>query len=300
MNREHLQQQFGIPQRVRFAEGRGGLTRVELQHVSGARSEVYLHGAHVTAWQPAREREVLFVSSASHFRDGAPIRGGIPVIFPQFGDGPLPKHGLVRTRAWTVERTALGADGAVMLTLRLEDDAQTRACWPHPFSLQLTVSLGLDLALDFTVTNPGPAPLPFQAVLHTYFQVGAIAQTGLSGLQGTAFDDFLNPGPAAAPRAEARAIVEFDRETDLVYINAPDRVVLDDRGNQRKITIVKSGLSDIVVWNPWIEKSKRLDDFGDDEYQRMVCVETGCIRAPPALAPGAQWSGRTSFACENG
>ena len=111
MNLEQLQQQFGIPNRVRFAEGRGGMTRVDLQHPSGARVEVYLHGAHVTSWQTARGREVLFVSRASHFQDGAPIRGGIPVIFPQFGAGPLPKHGLARIRAWAVARTALGADG---------------------------------------------------------------------------------------------------------------------------------------------------------------------------------------------
>lgn len=28
------------------------------------------------------------------------------------------------------------------------------------------------------------------------------------------------------------------------------------------------------VWNPWIEKSQRMADFGDEEYRGMVCVET--------------------------
>ena len=296
MNREHLQKQFGIPERVRFAEGRGGLMRVDLQHASGARSEVYLHGAHVTSWQTSREREVLFVSRASRFQDGAPIRGGIPVIFPQFGDGPLPKHGLARTRAWAVARTALGADDAVSITLRLEDDAQTRVLWPHPFCLQLTVSLGLALTLEFIVKNPGSAPILFQTALHTSFQVADITQTNLFGLQGTAFKDFLHPGPAV----ETREIVTFDRETDRIYIHAPDRVVLEDRGNKRKISIAKSGMNDMVLWNPWIEKSGRLEDFGDEEYRYMVCVETGHMRALAVLAPGAQWSGRTTFTCAHG
>ncbi|MBU0714487.1 MAG: D-hexose-6-phosphate mutarotase [Verrucomicrobia bacterium] len=293
MNPGQLQQKYGIPDRVRFAEGRGQLVKAVLEHASGARAEIYLHGAHVTAWQTARGCEVLFVSCVSHFQDGVPIRGGIPVIFPQFGDGPLPKHGLVRARAWVVARTALGADGAVSIILQLEDDAQTRALWPHPFCLQLTISLGLALTLEFTVKNPGSAPFPFQTALHTYFQVADITQTSLFGLQGTAFEDFLHPGPAV----ETREVITFDRETDRIYVNAPDRVVLDDQGNKRKIAIAKSGQNDIVVWNPWIEKSKRLEDFGDDEYRHMVCVETGRMRAPVVLAPGAQWTGRTTLTC---
>ncbi|MDD5678625.1 MAG: D-hexose-6-phosphate mutarotase [Kiritimatiellae bacterium] len=296
MNREHLQQQFGIPDRVRFTEGRNGLVKAELQHTSGARAEIYLHGAHITSWQAAQGGEVLFVSGAAHFQDGVPIRGGIPVIFPQFGAGPLPNHGLARTRAWAVARTAIGADDAVVIILRLEDDAQTRALWPHPFCIQLTLSLGPALTIKLTVKNPGSAPFSFQTALHTYFQVADIAQTSLCGLRGTAFNDFVNIGPAVA----TREIVAFDRETDRVYANAPDRVVLDDCGNRRKIAIEKSGMNDIVVWNPWIEKSKRLDDFGDDEYRRMLCVETGRMRTPTVLAPGAQWSGRTMFTCSDG
>lgn len=297
MNLEHLQDRFGIAGRLGFAQEQHGLTRVDLKHASGACAEVYLHGAHVAGWRTSRGLEMLFLSRASCFRDGMPIRGGIPVIFPQFGDGPLPKHGLARTRAWQVERTALDADGAVTITLQLEDDAQTRALWPHRFRLQLQVALAETLTIEFTVTNTGPDPFLFQTSLHTYFQVGDIALTGLRGLRGTEFNDFLCPGPALA---ETREAVAFDCETDRLYINAPDRVVLEDRLNKRAIAIAKSGMDDVVVWNPWIEKSGRLEDFGADEYRRMVCVETGNMRAPAVLAPGGHWVGRTTFTCEKG
>lgn len=295
MNREHLQQQFAIPAKIDFAVGHGGLPLVELRHASGARAEIYLHGAHIVGWRPPRGREALFVSSASNFRDGLPIRGGIPVIFPQFGDGPLPKHGLVRTRAWQVARTNLDADGAVAITLQLEDDAQTRALWPHPFSLQLRVTLAVNLTIEFVVTNPGANPFQFQTSLHTYFRIGDIADVGLRGLQGTVFDDFLSSGHACV---ETRETIGFDRETDRIYIDAPGQVVLDDRLNKRAINIAKNGMNDVVVWNPWVEKSRRMEDFGDEEYRRMVCVETGNMRAPSVLAPGGQWSGRTTFTCD--
>ncbi len=296
MHLARLNQKFGIPNHIRFAEGHGRLVKAVLEHASGARAEIYLHGAHLAAWQPAQGGEVIFLSSASQFQDGAPIRGGIPVIFPQFGDGALPKHGLARLCAWQVARTALGKDGVVTITLRLADNVQTRALWPHQFGLQLTVSLGAALAIEVTVKNTGTAAFPFQAALHTYFQVADITQTGLLGLQGVLFEEGHNAGPLV----ETRAVIMFARETDRVYVNAPDRVVLDDRGNKRKITISKSGMNAYVVWNPWIEKSQKMDDFGDDEYRHMVCVETGNIRKPVMLAPGAQWSGRTTFVCENG
>ncbi len=36
----------------------------------------------------------------------------------------------------------------------------------------------------------------------------------------------------------------------------------------------KQGSASAVVWNPWIDKARRMPDFGDDEYRGMICVET--------------------------
>jgi glucose-6-phosphate 1-epimerase len=40
-----------------------------------------------------------------------------------------------------------------------------------------------------------------------------------------------------------------------------------DDGAGSCVEIVKEGFPDAVVWNPWVEKSKAMGDFGDDEYQ---------------------------------
>jgi len=32
-----------------------------------------------------------------------------------------------------------------------------------------------------------------------------------------------------------------------------------------------------VVWNPWNREGKAMPDFGDEEYLRMVCVESGNV-----------------------
>lgn len=41
-----------------------------------------------------------------------------------------------------------------------------------------------------------------------------------------------------------------------------------------------------VIWNPWVEQSKELSDFGDDEFPNMVCVEAGHVSSPVVLLPG--------------
>jgi len=52
----------------------------------------------LTHWQPAGEEPVLFTSPKSAFQTSKAIRGGVPVIFPWFGDrhdGQAgPAHGL--------------------------------------------------------------------------------------------------------------------------------------------------------------------------------------------------------------
>ena len=55
------------------------------------------------------------------------------------------------------------------------------------------------------------------------------------------------------------------------------------------LTVAKSNLPDTVVWNPWVEKSKAMGDFGDEEYKEMVCIETSCIKPPVELEPKQKW-----------
>ena len=35
-----------------------------------------------------------------------------------------------------------------------------------------------------------------------------------------------------------------------------------------------------------MEKAREMQDFGDDEYPNMICVESGHVSAPVVLLPG--------------
>ena len=93
---------------------------VELRSADGAFAQVHLHGGHVLAWTPAGERDSrLYLSPISKAAPGVAIRGGVPVIFPQFaGEGPLPKHGFARTARWSLlQQTQDGEEATAILRL---------------------------------------------------------------------------------------------------------------------------------------------------------------------------------------
>jgi len=290
---EALQAEWGVPGVVEISSGVNGLPRVKLTHRSGATAEIYLHGAHVTSWTTSSGEELFFLSRESHFAPGKPIRGGIPVIFPQFGGGVLPPHGLARTADWQLASTTVGDTSEVTATFRLTESSDTFALWPYPFRLELSVSLAeKSLTVAFRVTNTGDQPFDYQAVLHTYFAVADIRQAAVRGLQDITFIDDLQGGARAV---ETRSAIRIAEEVDRIYVDAPQRLFVDDEAHGRTITIEKHNMPDAVVWNPWVAKSQRMPDFGDDEYQRMVCVETGIMAGQWALSPDKVWQGKTVF-----
>jgi len=59
------------------------LEKVVLNH-KGASAEVYLWGATLTSYKPASGKENIFVSPGAKFDGVKAIRGGVPVVFPQW------------------------------------------------------------------------------------------------------------------------------------------------------------------------------------------------------------------------
>lgn len=278
-----------------------------LSAADGARATVLPYGAHVVSWTPAPDApggpaERLFVSARTEYRAGAAVRGGVPVIFPQFSDrvagpGPSIRHGFARTRPWRVVRTGRDADGAASAVLALADpdlDPETRARWPHPFRLELTVRVAGDaLALALAVENPGDAPLAFTGALHTYLRVGDAAAARVRGLGGATGLDSAAGGAPLAPAADPLTIAG---EVDRLYRGPHGPVTLDDPTLGRATRVTQAGFDDVVVWNPGAARAAALADLEPDGWRRFVCVEA-VAAAPVVVAPGARWGGTQTLAC---
>jgi glucose-6-phosphate 1-epimerase len=291
-----------LPDGVRLEKGSGGLERVTLSTPAGE-GHVYLHGAHVTHFQPAGARPVFWVSRRSHFEGGRPgkaIRGGVPICFPWFGPRAgapsAPAHGYARLLPWTLSGADVDDHGRVRATLRLEADDTTRGLYPHDFSATFRIAVGSQLTMELTVGNTGSTPMVFEEALHSYFAVGDARRIGITGLEGAPYLDKVEA--FARKRGEAGPIA-ISAETDRVYPGALGTVTIVDPEWKRRIAVSKSGSATTVVWNPWIEKARAMPDFGDDEWPQMVCVESANAGDDQVtLAPGATHVITTTVAVE--
>jgi glucose-6-phosphate 1-epimerase len=274
---------FKIPGRVEFAIGNGDLVKI-IATSNTSTAEVYLHGAHVTGFQKHGEPPLLFMSAKSWFAPGKPIRGGVPVCFPWFGnrDGE-PSHGFARIVEWQLLKTAVTPDGAATLTFALPQ-IPGRDAWKN-LRTEFIVTVADTLTMELIATNNSSAAMEVENCLHTYFHVGDVGAVSLNGLQSVPFDDFA-AGANGARKVENDPVLRITKETNRVYPNTTGAVEIRDEKLKRLIRIQKSVSESTVVWNPWTTQ-KLPDDFDPAEHKNMVCVESGNVKQNKlSLAPG--------------
>jgi len=260
---------------------------ISLHSAAGATAGVCAYGAHLTSWRTADGIERLFTSSTSEFRPGVAIRGGVPIIFPQFADlGSLPKHGFARTAQW--QRVSVANEPGDTAAFRLRDNEATRAIWPHAFVVDYAIALSDEsLRLTLSIRNTGVDACAFTAALHTYLRVQDIDQVTINGLQGLRYSDSAAGG---AMVDETAAEVRINGEVDRIYFSAQQPISVNQAG-QRAIVCRVEGFADAVIWNPGATKGAALTDLEADGYRRMLCIEAAAIGKPVVLQPGATWRG---------
>lgn len=270
-----------IPGRVTLSHGKGDLPRVTVLS-DWSTAEIYLHGAHVTHFQKTGEPPLLFMSDKSRYQNDSPIRGGIPIILPWFGNREgHPAHGFARVQNWELTKAAEN-QGVVTLHFTMPPPAAAEE-FP-PFEVEYIVTVAQTLTCDLLITNKSPEPFTFEDCLHTYFQIGDINQVTVTGLKGA---DYLDQMENFVRKKETNEHIKIINETDRIYLNTESAVEIHDPSLNRRIKIEKMGSKSTVLWNPWIEKSKRMPDFGDEEFHKMVCVESCNVSENKRiLAPG--------------
>lgn len=290
---------------------------MDIRHASGSTAEVYEFGATLTSYVHGG-RETIFCGDKAIFNGQKAIRGGAPLVFPQFGqpDKAMAQHGFLRNSSWSVdkERTLVREDSVVQVAFVIRSSDETRNAYPHDFLAEYTVSLGADCLITSlrTTNNDSAGEVSPMLLLHTYYSVPDIHSAQLKSLSGVKYVDKAPIEGAPDSGVEAEEALQFSRKCDKVYhtgsgvqagakplqitlLAAPGAELLElqlgaalhKRSGDPLAVDVLPVTPDVVVWNPWVDMARDFADMNDEDYQVMVCIEPGLLGDNrPSVAAG--------------
>lgn len=290
---------------------------------SGASFRIHRFGATVLSYKSPDGRENLFVSRDAKLDGSKAIRGGIPLVFPIFGPpkegsgSTMPQHGFARNNVWTVKPGSAhdeDSHAGVALTLDLTDTKAGRG-ENNPWSesqaktdgtgCRLTLDVKVDatsLTTNLVVENTGTDGFDFNMLQHTYLAVDGRAaedkdQCHVHGLGGYSIIDKVDSSKSGATQSYDEDVT-ISGMVDKVHIHPEGHNTLKVKvgvGGGKAVRLEAYGeVADspvpvsCVVWNPGKDAATKMGDFGDDQYQDMICVEPGLLGHEPVLPPGKE------------
>ena len=240
---------------------------------------ISLFGAHLIHFAPKNQSPWFWLSREAVLDGSRGIRGGVPICWPWFGPSPervglgKVQHGFARTSVWQLDGISDASDGT-LLHLSLQDSDDSRALWPHHFTLEYDLLIGHELTLMLTTRNEDDNPLIYNGALHSYFSITNPEAVSISGL-GPRYLDKLEQG-----REKASATFALNQAIDRIYTQpeGSNRLQTGDH----ELQLQHGNADSVVVWTPWIEGARAMNDVNDDAWTQMVCVETA-ITSPAGV-----------------
>ncbi|UTW47147.1 D-hexose-6-phosphate mutarotase [Bacterioplanoides sp. SCSIO 12839] len=286
-------------------EQRDELTCLEVRHPL-FEADLLLQGAQLISFRPTQDPDNwLWLSNRVNYKRGVSLRGGIPVCWPWFGNADknpvsvqqhiahidqAPTHGFARTIPWQIKGIKESCHQVnVCLFLPNQDKNQdNQSHWNGNATLEAHfVFSKKSCQVSLITTNTSTAPLSLSQALHTYFPTRDIKATRVYGLEGCQYADALVSDQQGWKRYTQSGPINFAAETDRIYQQKNNRLRLQTPEGITYLTTY--GSQSCIVWNPWIEKARRLSQFGPEDYQKMVCIETAnALDDVVTLEPGNQ------------
>ena len=225
--------------------------------------------------------ELLYLSPLVDVYPDNPIRGGIPLMFPQFGDsGPLRKHGFVRDLQWNLVAETEDADGnnlSYVLDIKATDFPE----WPFDASLKFDVCLSLHmLSIGLSVQNTGAQPFTFTGGFHPYFAISSRKDIMLNGFEGLPFKDSFPGDNPYELNSDALVERQYMGNADIRFYNG-----------SHWLKITATGFDSWMVWNPGKLGATKISDLPDEDWDRFICIEPIVLAEPKTLSPGDAFKG---------
>ncbi|CAH1407124.1 unnamed protein product [Nezara viridula] len=252
---------------------------------------VNLHGATIVSWK-VFNIEQLFVSTESRFDNLFPIRGGISIIYTQFGFDNIfmPNNGFARTSHWSVEEhPTVIRDGDVKAVFVLKSDLVMREnYWPFDFVLKFIVVLQeQSLNLKLSIYN-GERDMPVKCniAFMNYLRLTRSENCAISGLKDFNCLDRISKKIVC----ETRDSFNVDHWIDNVYHMAGRDIHLSNSVLPFSMKISRWNLPDVGFWNPWTDAVHLATCLCEEEVKQMIVVVNGSILSPCVVPPLSWYS----------
>jgi glucose-6-phosphate 1-epimerase len=140
--------------------------------------------------------------------------------------------------------------------------------------------------MDYTVHNSGAQAFPFGVALHTYYDVGHLDATSISGLQHQQYTDHH-----LHTRTQEYPALHFTEKHDRLYQSTPS----DAEHGRRHAAPGTARLQRMGGVESGSGRCGSAVDLADEEYLRFVCIEPARIDQRQ-LAAGSSWAASTASA----
>lgn len=271
---------------------RGELEAIQINHPQ-FNACLLLQGAQLIEFSPKNNQfeNLLWLSDHAEYKQGQSIRGGIPICWPWFGN--LDKnpasiqqqvvdkqsaraHGFARNIQWSISHIEENCE-QVQIELTLQTSEQSKVIWPNEFELTVRFTFSQTLKVELITTNLSQTDINISQALHTYLPTKDINNTYIHNAHNSRYIDALDNWK----EKQQVGRIGFSQETDRLYffsqLNPQKGYSLRVESPKQQLILENENSASAVIWNPWIEKSKRLSQFENDDYQGMFCIETANV-----------------------
>lgn len=224
-------------------------------------------GAQILSWKPKNQDDVFWSCDEKFYKNSNAIRAGVPICWPWFGTKNGISHGFARNAIWNLDKYEEFEEFVLIIfTLNPSEHSNEFA---HDFKATMTLTIGQKCLIEFEALTHNET----QIALHSYFRVGDIENIEINGLGASCYDKLQdNKYISNIPTK-----IVVNNAVDRIFDNPKNSISIVDKSFGREINIKHFGATDAILWNPWSDGVKKIKDMHAGDYQKMVCVENGCV-----------------------
>lgn len=226
--------------------------------------------------------DLLYVSPLCDLNKKKSIRGGIPIIFPQFGEnGYYKKHGFARDIDWKLINETKDSTNYIV-EYECDISKNTHELWTNNTKLNLIAASSNNmLEIKFIVKNQGKDPICFTGGLHPYFKITSRSQIRIEGLESSLYIDSY---------PELQEVFHINSNTLIERLYLCNKNIIFYNGSLN-MKLQMNGFDNWMIWNPGIEYAKLIDDLPSEDWDKFICIEPVIKDNPIQLLPNDEFIG---------